>query len=389
MSRFEGLTKRELLARAAEAGIRGRSRMRKAELIAALEALDEEPPSPSGDVPPTALPSARVRREALADRLRGFVDPTKRCRWRTVEGHVCGLPVIVGDVRCALHGGIDLHDAAVPVTGELGIHTWPTLARHLLLATYDIDPIGLDPLVTEMVWHVLNTLYFEYFRVEVEGIENVPMDGPALLVANHGGAALPYDGMMLALSVFNEARRPRRVRVVGTEIFGMLPFVSHLYRKAGGAYAARADAEYLLDRGALVGVFPEGERGFMKPIWQAYEVQRFGRGGFVDLAERTGSPIVPVAIVGSEEVHPAITVSERLAQLVRLFFPDQRVDAIAVFLNPIPLPVKWHIRFLPAVVSSHPGTRPDPLATLERTEAIRSTIQEALNDILGNRRTAF
>ena len=69
----------------------------------------------------------------------------------------------------------------------------------------------------------------------------------------------------------------------------------------------------------------------MKPVWQAYQVQRFGRGGFVDLAERTGTPIVPVAIVGAEEVHPAITVSKRLASMVRMIFPTQRVEEIAVF----------------------------------------------------------
>jgi 1-acyl-sn-glycerol-3-phosphate acyltransferase len=215
------------------------------------------------------------------------------------------------------------------------------------------------------------------------------MDGPALLVGNHGGAVLPYDAAMLMLAVLNEAPLPRRVRVVGTEIFNMLPWVSHLYRKTGAAYASRDDARYLLSQGALVGVFPEGERGFMKPVWQAYHVQRFGRGGFVDLAERTRTPIVPVAIVGSEEVHPAVAVSRQLARVVQFFFPEQRVEEIAVILNPIPLPVRWHIRFLPPVLPEGADEEPDPLATLERAEQIRRTVQGALDDMLARRRSAF
>jgi 1-acyl-sn-glycerol-3-phosphate acyltransferase len=162
-----------------------------------------------------------------------------------------------------------------------------------------------------------------------------------------------------------------------------------MYRKVGAAYAARDDATQLLARGALLGVFPEGERGFMKPVWQAYHVQRFGRGGFVELAERTGTPVIPVAIIGAEEVHPALTVSARLAQLVRFVFPQQRVEEIAVFLNPFPLPVRWKIRFLPPVLPEDPGSVPDPLAMLERSEEIRRQVQEALDDLLAKRRTMF
>ncbi len=193
-----------------------------------------------------------------------------------------------GSPRCGLHGDGSIADRAFPLTGQLGFSSWPRLWRHLSLATYDIDAFGLDPVIAEMAWHILNMLYYDYFRVEVEGIENVPMDGGAVLVANHGGAALPYDGAMLSLAVMNEAAVPRRVRVIGTEIFNMLPGVSHMYRKVGAAYAARDDARELLRREHLLGVFPEGERGFMKPVWEAYRVGRLGRGGFAALAEDNG-----------------------------------------------------------------------------------------------------
>lgn len=397
---IKGRTKRELLEIARRKELPGRSRMAKQELIDAIQELDGEATrsDPARDAPPgIRLPGidpderreARAKREALYERIAGLVDQERRCPWRSVEGHPCGLPTVVGHDHCGLHGGGDIYDTAIPITGALGFPTWPTLWRHLQLATYDIDPIGLDPVVAEMAWHVLNGFYFDYFRVRVDGIENVPLDGAAMLVANHGGAALPYDAAMLALSVLNEAPLPRRVRIIGTEIFNMLPWISHMYRKAGAAYATRADARHLLDRGAILGVFPEGESGFMKPVWQAYQVQRFGRGGFVELAEETGTPIVPVAIVGSEEVHPAVGVSRRLARLVRFFFPQQRVEEIAVFLNPVPLPVRWHIRFLPQVEAENPGSAPEPLQMLERTEEIRRSVQVALDEMLAERRTAF
>lgn len=356
-------TKAELLALARRRGIAGRSRMTKARLVAALEGSEA-----AGD-----------RRRRLATRLAGFVDAGAACTWTSLEGHPCRLPVAAGADRCMLHGGGDIVDRAVPITGRLGVDTWPTLLRHLWMASYDVDPFGLDPVVAEMAWHVLNGLYFDYFRVRVEGIEHVPMEGPALLAANHGGAALPYDGAMLQLAVANEAPVPRRVRVIGTEVFNMLPVVSHLYRKVGAAYATRADAGRLLEDGHLLGVFPEGERGFMKSAGEAYRVQRFGRGGFVETASAAKAPIVPVAIVGSEDVHPTLFTSTRLADLVKLVFPEQRVERIAVFANPIPLPVGWRIRFLPPVATE---PSPDPLTVLEQAETVRSSVQGALDDML-------
>lgn len=396
MTERSRLTKQQLLELARQHQIRGRSRMTKAELIEALDAIDATGPIDTVDevgqaLPPQAEPSSdpKARRAALAARLDSFVDHTKTCNWRSVEGHPCGLPAIAEQDRCSLHGGIDIADVAVPAVGRLGFDTWPALLRHIWLASYDVDPIGLDPAVAEMFWHLANYLYFDYFRVEVEGIENLPVKGPALLTANHGGAALPYDAVMLSLAILNEMPVPRRARVTGTEIFNATPTVSHFYRKIGGVYASRADTAYLLDRGHLVGVFPEGVRAFQKPFSQAYQVQRFGRGGFVTMAERHGAPVIPVAIVGSDEVHPALFSSQVLARLVRLVWPAQRVEEMAVYLNLIPLPIRWRIRFLKPIAPSHVGTDPDPLEMLERTEAIRSLIQSNLTEMLAQRGSAI
>lgn len=420
-SELERLTKAELMGRARSLDIAGRSRMTKAQLVDALLAGHTRPPeAPTPTTPPedfvedigtlgdddfdisfreigtgdpVAAPtprlSGRARRAELNDRLATFFDPNRRCGWTSLEGYTCGLPVVAGDSACVLHGQHDIVDVVLPLGGHLGFDTWPAMLRQLWLASYDTDPIGLDPVVAEMTWHLVNYLYFDYFKVEVEGIEHVPMDGGAILVANHGGAALPYDGLMLTAAVANESPIPRRLRVTATELFNIIPFLAPWFRKAGGLYASRADVTHALRAGSLVGVFPEGEKGFMKPVWDAYEVQRFGRGGFVSIAEHVGVPIVPVAIVGSEEVHPAVTVSKRLAKLVQMVMPDQRVDQIAVFLNPIPLPIRWKIRFHAAVEPDHAGREADPLEMLERAESIRGTIQRSLNEMLADRDGRF
>ncbi len=400
MDDLSNLTKADLLARARSQNVTGRSRMTKAELIQALAVSDVPHTAPAKatlSVRTSAVAKrtaqdrehARQRREVTARRLAAFVDTSKKCKKRQSHYGPCGLPVAVDRDVCVLHGGADIFDLAIPVTGQLGVATWPTLLRHLMISDYETDAIGLDPIIAEVVQHIVNWLYFDYFRVEVEGIENIPMSGGALLAANHGGAALPYDAAMLALSVANEAPLPRRVRVIGTEIFNMLPTVSHLYRKAGAAYASRADTEHLLGNQRLVGVFPEGAAAFQKPASEAYRLRRFGRGGFVTVAERVGVPIIPVAIVGSDEVHPAVTSSSLLAKMVQMVFPDQRMDRLAIFLNPIPLPVRWHIRILEPLQPDNPGSDPDPLTVLERADLVRDRVQAALDDMLAKRTSVF
>lgn len=382
---LEQLTVKDLRSMAAALDIRGRSSMSKQDLAAAIATRlrAEERARPSG---PEPVPKPD-RRGRLTARLQSYIDEASLCQL-TIGDAPCGLPVVKGTGRCVLHGGIDTSSLSVPVFGHLGFDTWPALLRHLMLASYDIDALGLDPVVAEMAWHLFNYLYFDYFRVEVEGVEHLPLDGPAVLAANHGGAAFPYDGIMLTLAVANEAAVPRRVRVVATELFNMLPFASHLYRKAGGAYAAPEDAAWILRSGGLVGVFPEGVRGFQKPLVEAYRLRRFGRGGFVRQAAAASAPIIPVAILGSEEVHPAVFTSKRLAKLVRTVFPEQRVDELAVWLNPIPLPVHWHIRFLEPIEPPPRGVA-DPLALLEATEEVRSQIQSALDQMRSAREGLF
>ncbi len=366
------LTRNDLLGLARAAGISGRSTMSKDELLAAvLDHLDLS----DGDPHVEASPSRP--------------DAAPRCGHQSERGNRCGLPVLEGGSRCVLHSDVDLFDRVIPIAGRVGFDTWPELLRQLALGMYDTDPLGLDPVAAEMMWHIINFLYRDYFRVDVTGTEHIPGSGAAVLAANHAGAALPYDAVMMSAAVANEAPTPRRVRTVGTEILNMVPFVSHWYRKAGGAYASREDAQWILGNGHLLGVFPEGVAGFQKAQRDAYTTQRFGRGGFVDLAMRAGAPIIPVAIVGSEEVHPVLFTSKRLAALVRMVFPQQRVEEMAVFINPLPLPVKWYIEFLEPIDVGPATDRPDRLTVLELSEEVRGRIQTALDRTLARRDSIF
>ncbi len=387
------LSVQELRSLARALDISGRSSMSKAELVQSVtaglkasERLSEPTQKPNLR---RVVKSGEERRRTTRDRLGLMVDQNRTCDFVTIEGFPCGLPPVIDHDRCALHGGTNFSDLAIPATGALGFDTWPALLRHLQMASYDIDALGLDPVIAEMLWHLGNYIYFDYFRVLTRGIEHVPMEGAAVLAANHGGAAIPYDALMLQMAVTNESPLPRRVRVIGTEIFNMIPTYSHLYRKSGAAYAAKEDAMWVLENGHLLGVFPEGVQGFQKPSSEAYQLQRFGRGGFARLAMRAGAPIVPVAILGSEDVHPAMFTSKRLAQLVRLVFPQQRVDEMAVWLNPIPLPVRWQIRFLEPIEVGPATDRPDRLTVLEIAETVRSRVQSALDVMLSERTSIF
>ncbi|MDH3261059.1 MAG: 1-acyl-sn-glycerol-3-phosphate acyltransferase [Acidimicrobiia bacterium] len=390
---LDRLSVRELRSLAKALDLVGRSSMNKVQLVASvangLKASEPRPENPSGEPGRRFGMRGEERRRATRDRLGSLVDRDRICNFVSIEGFTCGLPPVGDNDRCALHGGTDISDLAIPAAGTIGFDTWPALIRHLQMASYDIDALGLDPVIAEMLWHLGNYVYFDYFRVTAQGLEHVPMEGAAVLASNHGGAAIPYDALMLQMAVTNEAPLPRRVRVIGTEIFNMIPTYSHLYRKSGAAYAAKEDAMWVLENGHLLGVFPEGVQGFQKPSSDAYRLQRFGRGGFVKLAMRSGAPIVPVAILGSEEVHPALFTSKRLAQLVRLVFPQQRVEEMAVWLNPIPLPVRWQIRFLEPIEVGPATDRPDRLTVLETAETVRARVQKALDAMLRERTSIF
>ena len=265
--------------------------------------------------------------------------------------------------------------------------------RRRITGDYPIDDFGFDPDLTEhLLLPPLRPLYDTWFRVETRGLDNVPDDGAALVVANHSGT-LPLDALMTTLAMLDKHPAHRHLRLLGADLVFSLPVVAPLARKSGGTLACNADAERLLTSGELVGVWPEGFKGIGKPFRERYKLQRFGRGGFVSAALRTGVPIIPCSIVGAEEIYPMIG---NLKVLARLFgFPYFPVTPFFPLLGPlgaIPLPSKWIIEFGEPIETAELGgaaAAEDPMLVFNLTDQVRETIQQTLYSLLVQRRSVF
>ena len=264
--------------------------------------------------------------------------------------------------------------------------------RRRITGDYDVDEFGYDRELTETVlMSVLRPFYEKYFRVEVRGLENIPDEGPALVVSNHSGT-LPLDGLMLQVAVHDHHPAQRQLRLLGADLVFLLPVVNELARKAGHTLACTEDAGELLERGEVVGVMPEGFKGLGKPFSERYKLQRFGRGGFVSTALRSGAPIVPCSIVGAEEIYPMVGNSRVLARL--LGFPYFPITPTFPWLGPlgaVPLPTKWTIQFgEPVSTENYPArAADDPALMFDITDQVRETIQHTLYKLLVRRRSVF
>jgi 1-acyl-sn-glycerol-3-phosphate acyltransferase len=257
---------------------------------------------------------------------------------------------------------------------------------------YEVDPFGFDRELTERVLAPLvRPLHRDYFRTEWIGPENVPTEGPALVVMNHAGT-IPVDALVLKFGLYDQHPAHRHLRLLAADLAFRMPFVAPLARKMGNTLACTEDALALLRSGELVGVAPEGYKGVGKPFSQRYRLQRFGRGGFVELALRSGAPIVPVAIVGSEEIYPMIANAKPLARAFGFpYFPITPTFPWLGALGAIPLPSKWIVEFgepIPTDVHG-PDAWQDAMLVFELTDRVRDTIQQMLYRNLARRRSAF
>ena len=315
------------------------------------------------------------------------------------------LTEAAGLLRQALDGigSAELRDlAADPVRGlvtlahALGVD-WPgslddvvAFARSRLDGDYAIDDFGFDPeFTTKIFLPLLRPLVQSWFRLEVRGAENLPTEGSALLVSNHAGT-MPLDGMILHTVVFDEIGR--HVRMLGADLIFKTPYSNDLARKTGTTLACQEDAERLLGSDQLVAVFPEGFKGLGKLYADRYKLQRFGRGGFVSAAVRAQVPIIPVSIVGSEEIYPLISRAPTLARALGVpYFPVTPLFPWLGVLGMIPLPSKWIIEFGEAVTTDElpPGAADDPMVVFNVTDQVRETIQQTLYSLLMQRRSAF
>ncbi|WP_406829530.1 lysophospholipid acyltransferase family protein [Pedococcus sp. KACC 23699] len=292
--------------------------------------------------------------------------------------------------------------AAVRVVAEAAGVSPEDVERHLasmlsfirrrITGDYSVDEFGFDEDFTRHFYlPVLRPLYRSWFRVEVRGIENIPATGGGLVVANHSGT-IAMDSLMTQVAVHDEHPAHRHLRMLGADLVFQTPVVGQVARKSGSTLAAHPDAERLLSNGELCGVWPEGFKGVGKPFSERYKLQRFGRGGFVSAALRTGAPIIPCSIVGAEEIYPIIGNMKAVARLFGA--PYAPITPTWPLLGPlglIPLPSKWIIEFGAPVETADlgPGAADDPMLVFDLTDQVRETIQQTLYSLLMQRRSVF
>jgi len=256
----------------------------------------------------------------------------------------------------------------------------------------DVDGWGRSERVRRVARRLYDPLYRRWFRAEWEGLEHVPREGGALLVANHGGA-IPSDAPVIMHGLETELGRP--VYGLADNLFRTLPMIGTLWSRTGGVPAHPDNAFRLLhDEQQLVLVFPEGTKGTGKLVSERYRLRRFGRGGFVEIAMRAGVPVVPIAIVGNEEAMPILAKSKTLAKLLKV--PYAPLTANMLVFGPLgglvmPLPAKFRLRVLPPVHFDVATNQPryNRSVVMDRSEAIRETIQDALYDMLRQRRSVW
>jgi 1-acyl-sn-glycerol-3-phosphate acyltransferase len=284
-------------------------------------------------------------------------------------------------------------NAAVEVFGE----NWePRLAaflaflRRRLTGDYTVDEYGFDAEITQRFFMTaIRPVAEKWFRIEVRGTENIPADGGALVVSNHSGT-IPVDGLMTMVSVHDHAHR--FLRPLGADLVFRLPVVSEIARKGGVTLACNEDAERMLRGGEIVGVWPEGFKGIGKPYSERYKLQRFGRGGFVSAAIRTGVPIIPTSVVGAEEIYPLVGNIPSLARLLGIpYIPITPFFPLLGPLGLVPLPSKWIIEFGEPIRTDvyDAGAAEDPMLVFNVTDQVRETIQQTLYSLLMQRQSVF
>jgi 1-acyl-sn-glycerol-3-phosphate acyltransferase len=264
--------------------------------------------------------------------------------------------------------------------------------RRRLTGDYPIDVFGFDRELTEQVLLPLGRpLYRNWWRIRATGMSHVPSQGGALLVANHAGT-IPFDAIMTKLALYDEHPAHRHLRELAADLAFKVPGIGPIARKSGNTLAHDSDALSLLQGGELAGVWPEGFKGIGKLYRDRYKLQRFGRGGFVEVALRAQVPIIPVAVIGSEETYPMMANVKLLARLFGLpYFPITWQFPWLGPLGLLPLPSRWIIDFGEPIDTTvyGPEAADDPMQVFELTDRVRDTIQQRLYRNLLGRRSIF
>jgi 1-acyl-sn-glycerol-3-phosphate acyltransferase len=251
----------------------------------------------------------------------------------------------------------------------------------------EVDEFGMDRAALERARPWLDALFDRWWRVEVSGTDVVPHDGHALFVANHSGL-LPWDGLMICHALARARIAPETPRFLVEDWLLGLPFAAPFLTRLGGVRACRENAERLLRTHRSVVAFPEGAKGATKVFRQRYRVQRFGRGGVVRTAIAAGVPLVPVAVVGAEEVHPVLFKLESAARAIGL--PFVPVTPTFPWLGPLgllPLPSKWWIGLGEPIRTDElaPEAEEDEILVWRMNEQLRAAVQALLDEGLKTR----
>lgn len=245
---------------------------------------------------------------------------------------------------------------------------------------FGVDSFGFDPEFALSAMAPLAWLYRRYFRVETHGLEKVPR-GRALLVGNHAGQ-IPIDGAMIGVALLLDANPPRIVRTMTEKWAASLPYVSTIFARSGQIVGTPENCRRLLADGETVLVFPEGVRGISKLWPQRYQLQDFGL-GFMRLALETDTPIVPVAVIGSEEQAPALLNLRSVGKLIG--FPALPVTLTGL---PFPLPAKYRIYFGDPLRFT--GSPDEEDAELDKkVRVVKTTLQGMLQHGLEERKNVF
>jgi 1-acyl-sn-glycerol-3-phosphate acyltransferase len=265
------------------------------------------------------------------------------------------------------------------------------VARRHVTGEYDTDEWGLDWEFVEAARPFLSFLYKTYWRVETAGLDKIPVEGRALLVANHSGQ-IPWDGTMITTAVLTDHPAQRLVRCLYADWIPRLPFFSSWLVRLGQTLETEENGTRLLDQGHLVAVFPEGDKGIGKLHKDRYQLARFGDGGFVRMALTTQSSIIPVSVVGAEETYMALAKSRTLATVTGLpYVPITPRFPWLGLLGLVPLPSKWYIDVgEPIALDRYSSDSAHNLVLVAQlTDHVRNAVQEMIHARLAQRRSVF
>jgi 1-acyl-sn-glycerol-3-phosphate acyltransferase len=271
------------------------------------------------------------------------------------------------------------------MTKKLGEEFNERLARvPLKLTSTGVDEFGLDPAWTKYALASVAFLHRHYFRSEVSGVTNIPT-GRVLLISNHSGQ-IPIDAALIGASLFMDVEPPRFMRAMVEKWTQTLPFVSLLFSRVGQVVGIPENALRLLHNEEALLVFPEGARGISKTFDKRYQLVDFGL-GFMRLAIETGTPIVPVSVIGAEEQYISVGSFDRLAKVLRT--PSLPIlPQLLLPFGALPLPTRYRITFgEPMRFGGDPDD--DDAVIEEKVALVRATIQSMLNRGLKTRKSVF